>query len=100
MGGAAPGHVGRVTSHDREVDHQQLGKAAQRLVDLVRLVRQEDLAGLVPGRDDLGHPVVWSAVGEFAHRWETGVDHLCRDVEEIAGRVGRIALARYEAGGP
>jgi hypothetical protein len=30
------------------------------------------------------------------NRWEEGVNNLCQDVEEMAGRLGKIAMNYYE----
>ena len=84
-------------SYDFEVDLESLGKAAQGLADTVQLFKDKDVEDLVPGEGDLGSSVVWSAVDEFKNRWEEGVNNLCKDVEEMAGRVGKIAMNYYES---
>ena len=84
-------------SYDYEVDLESLGKAAQGLADTVQLFKDKDVEDLVPGEGDLGSSVVWSAVEEFKNRWEEGVNNLCKDVEEMAGRLGKIAMNYYEA---
>lgn len=81
---------------DYEVDLQSLGKAAQGLSETVQLFKDKDVEDLVPGKGDLGSDVVWSAVEEFKNRWEEGVNNLCQDVEEMAGRLGKIAMTYYE----
>ena len=43
-----------------------------------------------------GSDAVWDAVDEFKNRWEEGVNNLCQDVEEMAGRLGKIAMNYYE----
>lgn len=84
-------------SYDFEVDLESLGKAAQGLADTVQLFKDKDVEDLVPSEGDLGSSVVWSAVDEFKNRWEEGVNNLCKDVEEMAGRVGKIAMNYYES---
>ena len=86
-----------MTSYDYEVDLENLGKAAQGLADTVQLFKDKDVEDLVPTEGDLGSSTVWSAVEEFKNRWEEGVNNLCKDVEEMAGRVGKIAMNYYEA---
>ncbi len=82
--------------YDYEVDLQSLGKAAQGLSETVQLFKDKDVEDLVPGKGDLGSDIVWSAVDEFKNRWEEGVNNLCQDVEEMAGRLGKIAMNYYE----
>lgn len=83
--------------YDYEVDLQSLGKAAQGLSETVQLFKDKDVEDLVPSKDDLGSDVVWAAVEEFKNRWEEGVNNLCQDVEEMAGRLGKIAMNYYDA---
>lgn len=83
-------------SYDFEVDLQSLGKAAQGLAETVQLFKDKDVEDLVPSEEDLGSEVVWDAVDEFKNRWEEGVNNLCKDVEEMAGRIGKIAMNYYE----
>lgn len=83
-------------SYDFEVDLESIGKAAQGLAETVQLFKDKDVEDLVPTRDDLGSDVVWDAVEEFKNRWEEGVNNLCQDVEEMAGRLGKIAMNYYE----
>lgn len=83
-------------SYDFEVDLQSLGKAAQGLAETVQLFKDKDVEDLVPSEDDLGSEIVWDAVDEFKNRWEEGVNNLCKDVEEMAGRIGKIAMNYYE----
>lgn len=86
-----------MTSYDFEVDLESLGKAAQGLAETVQLFKDKDVEDLVPSEADLGSATVWSAVDEFKNRWEEGVNNLCQDVEEMAGRVGKIAMNYYES---
>jgi hypothetical protein len=83
-------------SYDFEVDLQSLGKAAQGLAETVQLFKDKDVEDLVPSEDDLGSEIVWDAVDEFKNRWEEGVNNLCQDVEEMAGRIGKIAMNYYD----
>jgi hypothetical protein len=83
-------------SYDFEVDLQSLGKAAQGLAETVQLFKDKDVDDLVPSEDDLGSEIVWDAVDEFKNRWEEGVNNLCKDVEEMAGRIGKIAMNYYD----
>lgn len=36
------------------------------------------------------------AVEEFKDRWERGMNNLCEDVGEMAGRIGKIAMNYFE----
>ena len=83
-------------SYDFEVDLQSLGAAAQGLNDALTLFKDKDVEDLVPSEDDLGSDLVWDAVDEFKNRWEEGMNNLCHDVEEMAGRLGKIAMNYYE----
>jgi len=85
-----------MASYDFEVDLQSMGKAAQGLNDSVSLFKDKDVEDLVPSKDDVGHDAVWDAVDEFKNRWEEGVNNLCQDVEEMAGRLGKIAMNYFE----
>lgn len=85
-----------MASYDFEVDLQSMGQAAQGLNDTVKLFKDKDVEDLVPSKDDVGHDAVWDAVDEFKNRWEEGVNNLCHDVEEMAGRLGKIAMNYYE----
>ena len=79
-------------SYDFEVDLPALVEAAQGLNDALKLFKDKDVEDLVPTEDDLGNGTVWDAVAEFKDRWEEGMNKLCHDVEEMAGRVGKIAM--------
>ena len=46
----------------------------------------------VPSEDDLGSDTVWDAVDEFKNRWEEGVNNFVKDIEEMSGRLGKIAM--------
>lgn len=79
-------------SYDFEVDLQSLVKAAQGTAETVQLFKDNDVEDLVPSEGSLGSDVVWSAVEEFKDRWEEGMNNLVSDVEEMAGRLGKIAM--------
>ena len=83
-------------SYDFEVDLQSLGQAAQSLNESLQLMKDDDVEDLVPSEGDLGSGVVWDAVDEFKNRWEEGLNNLCHDVEEMAGRLGKIAMNYFE----
>ncbi len=93
---AATGNRGAMPSYDYEVDLESMGKAAQGLNDTLKLFKDKDVEDLVPSKGDVGHDVVWDALDEFKGRWEEGVNNLCQDVEEMAGRLGKIAMNYYE----
>jgi hypothetical protein len=82
----------QMPSYDFEVDLQSLVKAAQGMNDTLQVFKDKDVEDLVPTSDDLGNDTVWDAVAEFKDRWEEGMNNLCHDVEEMAGRIGKIAM--------
>lgn len=88
-------------SYDFEVDLQSLVDAARGASDTVALFKDKDVRDLVPSTGDLGSDVVSGAVEEFRARWELGMNNLVRDVEEMAGRLGKIAMnyADFDAAG-
>ena len=90
------GNSPRMASYDFEVDLQSMGKAAQGLNETIQAFKDDDVDDLVPGKGDVGHDAVWSALEEFQGRWEEGINNLCHDVEEMAGRLGKIAMNYYE----
>lgn len=83
-------------SYDYEVDLESMGKAAQDLSETLQLFKDKDVDDLVPTRSDVGTAVVADALEEFSGRWEEGVNNLCQDVEEMAGRLGKIAMNYFE----
>ena len=83
-------------SYDYEVDLESMGQAAQGLSETVQLFKDKDVEDLVPGKGDVGSDVVWDALDEFKNRWEEGVNNLCQDVEEMSGRLGKIAMNSFE----
>lgn len=91
------GHIRSMPSYDYEVDLQSMGKAAQGLADTVQLFKDKDVDDLIPSRADVANDVVWDALDEFQGRWEEGVNNLCKDVEEMAGRLGKVAMNYFDA---
>lgn len=83
-------------SYDFEVDLEALVKAAQSTADAVKSVRDNDIGDFVPNREALGSEIVWSAVDEFQDRWERGINDLVGDVEEVSGRLGKVAMNYVE----
>ncbi|MGH8869770.1 MAG: hypothetical protein ACRDYU_17475 [Actinomycetes bacterium] len=79
-------------SYDFEVDLQSVAEAAKGMADTIQLFKDQDVEDLVPTEDDVGHEAVWGAVSEFKDRWELGMNNLVEDVEEMAGRLGKIAM--------
>ncbi len=79
-------------SYDFEVDLPSLVDAAQGMNEALQLFKDKDVEDLVPAEGDLGNDTVWGAVEEFKNRWEEGMNNLCHDVEEMAGRIGKIAM--------
>lgn len=79
-------------SYDFAVDLESLIKAAQGTAETVELFHDKDVSDLVPDKGSLGSDTVWDAVDDFQERWEMGMNNLCKDVEEIAGRLGKIAM--------
>jgi hypothetical protein len=76
-----------MASYDFEVDLQSLVQAAQGTSEAIQLFKD---------KDDLGDGDVWDAVDEFKDRWERGMNDLVGDVEEIAGRLGKVAMKYAE----
>ncbi len=83
-------------SYDFAVDLTALVKAAQGLADAIQNVHDHDVEDFVPRESDLGSAVVWSAVDEFQDRWERGVNDMVGDVEEVAGRLAKVAMTYAE----
>lgn len=77
--------------HDFEVDLVGLAKAAQAAAEAVQMYKDKDVSDHVPSKGDLGNDTVWDAVDEFQDRWERGVNTLCEDISEVAGRLGGVA---------
>lgn len=96
LNGVPGGKCPAMPSYDYEVDLESMGKAAQGLSETVQLFKDKDVEDLVPTKDDVGSDVVWGALDEFQGRWEEGVNNLCQDVEEMAGRLGKIAMNYFE----
>lgn len=88
-------------SYDFEVDLQALVKAAQGTAESVQLMKDKDVEDFVPTESACGSSVVWDAVAEFKDRWERGLNDMVGDVEEVSGRLGKVAMtyAEFDQGG-
>jgi hypothetical protein len=85
-----------VPSYDFSVDLQSLVTAAQGTAEAVQLMKEKDVEDFVPTEDACGSEVVWDAVAEFKDRWERGLNNMVKDVEELSGRLGRVAMTYVE----
>lgn len=83
-------------SYDFAVDLAALITAAQKAGEAIQDVKDHDVEDFVPGPDALGSDTVWAAVEEFKDRWERGVNDMVGDVEEVAGRLGKVAMTYAE----
>lgn len=83
-------------SYDFSVDLQALVKAAQGTAEAIQVMRDKDVEDFVPTEDACGSAVVWAAVAEFKDRWERGLNDMVRDVEEVSGRLGKVAMTYAE----
>lgn len=90
-----------MASYDFEVDIEALVNAAQGSAEAISLFKDKDVEDLVPTEGALGSDTVWSAVEEFKDRWERGTRDMVRDIEEVSGRLGKIAMnyGEYEKNG-
>ncbi|MFC4555587.1 hypothetical protein [Georgenia faecalis] len=79
-------------SYDFAVDLPTLARAAQGAAETVQLFKDDDVNDLMPAKGDLGSDAVASAVDEFTGRWERGMNNLVKDIEELAGRMGKVAM--------
>lgn len=80
-----------MSSYDFEVDLESLIAAAKGTADTIQLFKDHDAEDFIPAEGDVGHEAVWSACDEFQERWDDGMNNLTKDVEEIAGRLGKVA---------
>lgn len=83
-------------SYDFSVDVEALVNAARATADSVAFVKDHDVSDLVPDKAALGSSIVWDAVDEFQERWERGVNDMVGDVEEVSGRIGKVAMNYVE----
>lgn len=83
-------------SHDFAVDLQSLIKAAQSAADAIKAKKDEDVSDWVPSESACGHDAVWNAVDSFQDRWDRGMNDMVNDVEEVAGRLGKVAMTYAE----
>jgi hypothetical protein len=79
-------------SYDFAVDLKALVEAAQGTAEAIQLMRDKDVEDFVPPEQACGSAVVWEAVAEFKDRWERGLNDMVRDVEEVSGRLGKVAM--------
>ena len=79
-------------SYDFAVDLKALVEAAQGTAEAVQLMKDKDVEDFVPSEPACGSAVVWEAVAEFKDRWERGLNDMVRDVEEVSGRLGKVAM--------
>ncbi|MFC4555650.1 WXG100 family type VII secretion target [Georgenia faecalis] len=88
-------------SYDFAVDLEAIVTAAQNIADSIQTFKDDDVEDLVPTSSALGEEEVTSAVEEFSSRWEEGVNNLMRDVEEMSGRLGKVAMnyAEFDSAG-
>lgn len=88
-------------SYDFEVDLEALINAAKGCADTIQLFKDKDAEDFIPSEDACGDDAVWDAVDEFQERWDDGMNNLTEDVQEIAGRLGKIATtyAEFDANG-
>lgn len=88
-------------SYDFEVDLQALMQAAEGTAETIQAMRENDVEDFVPTEGMVGHPAVWDAVREFKDRWERGINDMVADVEEVSGRLGKVAntYATFDAEG-
>lgn len=83
-------------SYDFAVDLESVVAAAQHISESIETFKEDDVADLVPTSAALGNEQVAGAVAEFTSRWEEGINNLMRDVEEMAGRLGKVAMNYVE----
>lgn len=81
---------------DFEVDVRALVEAARGAAQTVQTYKDKDVIDLVPTNDMLGDEDLWVAVDEFQDRWDRGLNDMCEDISEVAGRLGKVAQAYLE----
>jgi uncharacterized protein YukE len=81
-----------MASHDFAVDLKALIDVATKASESVQAMKDNDVSDFVPSQGDVGSDVLWQAVDEFQDRWERGINDLVRDIEEVAGRLGKVAM--------
>lgn len=79
-------------SHDFAVDLQALVTAAQKAAEAIAAKKDHDVQDWVPDEAASGHEAVWHAVDEFQERWDRGMNAMVDDIEEVAGRLGKVAM--------
>lgn len=80
-----------MATHDFEVDIEALFNAAKKSAEVVQLKKDKDVEDYVPREDDVANTILWDAVAEFKDRWERGTNDMTDDLEEVAGRLGKVA---------
>lgn len=83
-------------SYDFSVDVEALVNAARATADSVAFVKDHDVSDLVPGQGGSRQLDRLDAVDEFQERWERGVNDMVGDVEEVSGRIGKVAMNYVE----
>ncbi|MDO5093440.1 MAG: hypothetical protein Q4D79_08465 [Propionibacteriaceae bacterium] len=78
-------------SYDFEVDLESLINGAQKAAEVVQLKKDKDVEDYVPTEDALANDEVWEAVDEFQDRWERTINSMTDDIEEVAGRLSKVA---------
>ncbi|NTW41709.1 MAG: hypothetical protein HGA44_17825 [Cellulomonadaceae bacterium] len=81
-----------MANYSFDVDLGALVAASRGMSSAIELMRAKDVADLVPDGAALGHDAVRGATAEFVERWERGITTLVQDVDELAGRLGRVAM--------
>ena len=79
-------------SYDFEVDIESLINGSKTATDIVKQKKDHDIEDYVPKEDDVANDVVWDAIDEFQDRWERGINDMTDDIEEVAGRLGKVAM--------
>ena len=82
--------------HDFDVDLQSLATAAKGIAETAQLIKDKDVADLIPSRLAVGADTLWEALDEFQDRWERGTKHMVEDAQEAGGRLGKIAMNYIE----
>ena len=80
-----------MTSYDFEVDIESLMKGAKAATDVVKQKKDHDIEDYVPAEDDVANDTEWEAIDTFQDRWDRGIDDMTDDIEEVAGRLAKVA---------
>ena len=79
-------------SYDVEVDIESLINGSKAATDIVKQKKDHDIKDYVPKENDVANDAVWDAIDEFQDRWERGINDMTDDIEEVAGRLGKVAM--------